>query len=217
MQTTETPVLENSLLQTLSSSELAALARGLEVTTEQQLAVCYLAAHHSVLETKVSFGININHDDLSVEVGMNPETYRRTFNKFRLIINDQHEDEEFTNSEHVYPKIINAHGKFINMPYNEVMEIAKEAFTPEAKEEGQRMKNEFLERNRKGSAKRAKAKKENENAIVFKVNDLYNTLKVVYKNDFKKAEKNAISKVATETGQEISEIKKMWDNFRKNE
>lgn len=192
----------------LSSGEKAALAQGKDLITEPQMAVCYTVAYYANIGSKVYFGANLNHDDLSVDSGMHPETYRRTVNKFGLRFNDQHEDEEFVKSEIVYEKILNHYEKFQKQKIEDILNFAKTAFTPEAREIGQMLKDKFLQDRKKHADKAALKKKQFDESIKFKVQSLYNSLKTKF--DHKKAKKMALDKIAAEMKTDFKEVEKVF-------
>ena len=196
-------------IQTLTRGEKAALASGKEITTDAQLAVCYLIAYDRNLNRITNFGSNVS-DDVAVEIGLNMETFRRTVNKFELIIQDRHQDIEYVKSEHVYEKILKAHEKYADLKYHSILEMAKEAFTPEAKELGLKLKDAHV-----GKLKKyAQIKKTNDKNIQFKLLDLFNALK---KAGIKaeKAKDMAINKISIEFNKTKTEILRVWNISQK--
>ena len=197
------------MLDNLSSGEKTALASGKDILTESQLAVCYLCADARVMEREVSFGSGIG-SDISVECGLNPESFRRTCNKFELILQDRHEDEEFTSSEAIYPKILAAYAKFAEMRRSELLDLAHQAFTEDNKKVGQALKDAHS-----GKLKKyAQVKKQLDEKLKFKLMDVYNGLKRAGING-EKAKEMAISKVCKEDEKERSEVLRIWNLVHK--
>jgi len=197
------------MLDNLSSGEKTALASGKEVLTEEQLAVCYLCADARVMEREVAFGKGIG-SDIGAECGLNPESFRRTCNKFELILQDRHEDEEYTSSEVIYPKILSAYAKFADMNRSDVMDLAHKAFTEDNKKVGLALKEAHS-----GKLKKyAQVKKQLDEKLKFKLMDIYNSLKRAGING-DKAKEMAISKICKEDEKERSEILRIWNLVHK--
>lgn len=193
----------------LTSGEKTALASGKEIISESQLAVCYLCAQAKTMDREVNFGSGIG-SDLAVECGLNPESFRRTCNKFELILQDRHEDEEYTSSEAVYPKILNAYTKFAELRFQDVMSLAAEAFTPENKKIGQELKEAHS-----GKLKKyAQVKKQVDEKIKFSLMDVYNSLKRAGISG-EKAKEMAIGKMCKEHSKDRPEILRIWNLVHK--
>lgn len=192
------------LVREMTSGERAAYQQGKEVTTPEQMAVCYLCAEASVNDRDVRFGPGIG-SDIAMECGMSPETFRRTCNKLALIMQDRHEDDEFTGSEIVYPKIVKYHAAFAEMKRDEVMAQAQLAFNEENRIMGEHFRDAAIAKTQKYS-QQAKAINEQ---LKFKLIDLFNSLKRAGFSP-EKAKTMAISKLATESKKDKSEIQRIW-------
>lgn len=194
----------------MTTGEKTALASGKEIITESQMAACFICAESRVMSKDAQFGLGIG-SDIGVECGMNPESFRRTCNKFELIFQDRHEDEEYTASEAIYPKILLLYEKFINMNRKDVLEIAIESFTEDNKKIGLELKEAHS-----GKLKKyVQLKKNMDEKIRFKLMDLYNGLKSAgVKGD--KAREMAISKICKENEKERTDVLRIWNLIHKS-
>jgi len=193
----------------MTKGEQAALASGKEIITNEQLAVCFLCAQARVEDRSVTFGPGIG-SDVAAECGLNPESFRRTCNKFELILQDRHEDEEYTGQEAIYPKILSAHRAFAEMTSQQILEIAKEAFTDDNRRLGLALKEAHS-----GKLKKyAQMKKQLDEKLKFKLMNLYNSLKRAGFNG-EKAKEMAIEKVCKEDSKERSEVLRIWNLVHK--
>jgi hypothetical protein len=159
-------------IQQITPGERAAYASGKEITTPEQMAVCYLCAEARVLNRDLQFGPGIGND-IALECGMSPETFRRVCNKFELVMTDRHEDEEFTKAEAIYPKILKFHSTFAERPTAEVREMAHSAFTPENRQTGQKLHEAHIEKTKKYAENAKKVDAE----VRFKLIDVFNALR----------------------------------------
>jgi hypothetical protein len=114
----------------LSKRDQSIINRGMLIITKSQLALCYLVAMERINGKVPEFSRKLVHD-YSIECGMNPETFRRTCNKFEGLIEGKEEDEEFTNKEFIYKKIKNAFAEFVEMKEPEIYALAESALTEE--------------------------------------------------------------------------------------
>ena len=181
------------------------MAAGKDIVSREQMAPCYYVAYCNYIGVKPNFGVNVGAE-ISVEVGMNPETYRRTVKKFELIMKDLQDDEEYTNSEHLYEKILKAYDEFVDMKIDEVLALSKYAFTEEAKFIGEQKKENYLN----SQKKYAKNKKVADHKIVFDLKDRFEGLKKMFPVD--RAKKMAIVKTASVHNKNISVIETIWNN-----
>lgn len=192
-------------MKELTSGELVAYSAGKEIVTTPQMAVCYLCAESRVNDRDAKFGPGIG-SDIAMECGLNPETFRRTCNKFELVLKDLHEDPEYTKSEAIYAKITEHYAKFSDMTLDEVYDIAREAFNEDNKQVGLQLKYAHDARLKKYS----EVKKQTDDKAKFALINLYNSLK---RSGFdgEKAKKSAIKKISTEFDKSEQEITRIWN------
>lgn len=192
-------------MRELTPGELVAYSAGKEIITTEQMAVCYLCSESRVNDRDVVFGPGIG-SDIALECGLNPETFRRTCNKFELVFKDLHEDPEYTKSEAIYSKILEHYAKFSDMTLDEVRNIAKEAFNDDNRQIGQQLKYAHDAKLKKYS----EVKKQVDEKAKFALINLYNSLK---KSGFngEKAKKSAIKKISTEFDKSEQEVTRIWN------
>ncbi len=179
-------------VELLSVGEKIAYAKGLEIVSESQMAVCYLAALSRTKGAEIKLGINKNAD-LCIEAGINPETYRRMVNRFEILLEDKTDDEDFKKGEVLYKKVINCYTKFIDMKRDDVIVIAQESLTPENKQKGQELYEASIVKTKKYS----ETKKQVDEKLKFQLISLFNSFKKVG-FDYDKAKSNSIAKVSKE-------------------
>jgi len=195
-------------LEVLTPGERAAYAQGKDIITNEQMAVCYVCAKNRLLDKDTTFkGIG---NDIALEAGMNQETFRRTCNKFELILSDRHDDPEYIKGEVIYAKILKAHEKYSEMSNQELMDLAYGSFTEENRMLGRELKDLADARTKKYSA----AKKIEDGQLKFKLMDLYNAFKKAGYDGID-AKAKAIKKLATETGKDPIEFTKIWNLIHK--
>lgn len=193
-------------IEKLSSGEKIAYIQGKDLLTESQLCICHIAALARVKGINIEdLGIKSNNE-LYVEAGINPETFRRTVNKFELILEDKHQDEEYTKSEHIYPKILNGYNKFIEMKRNDLVKLGQECFTEENRKIGLALKDAHDIKTKKYS----EIKKNVDEKIRFQLINLFNSFKRIG-FDYNKAKSNAISKTSKEFEKDKLEVTRIWN------
>ena len=125
----------------LSSGEKAALARGLDLITEPQMAALYLVAKARLarredksdtyagrMAQKMNRDVDkedfrdVPYGRLADLLDMNPLTVSRTTNKFMLMLKGEEKE-----SEVLYTKVIDAFQRFQSMPDAEVIGLAEDA------------------------------------------------------------------------------------------
>jgi hypothetical protein len=213
----------------LTKGEKAALARGHQIMTEEQLAALYLAAlgkteddtvkYISRIEGMLDFAETdskknpvITMAALADAIGMNSNrTMSRTVNKFRNLIDGVGETE----SETIYPKLMKAYEKFKKMTPDVVANIAAETVQDPAN----RMNRDALEMiNVKNKESRKKAEKLNleRGEAVY---GLFKTLNDKFKgkeNAVEKCVKMAVDSIAGRYGMEPAKVKGAYEFFLKN-
>lgn len=188
----------------LTKRELSILKQGKQLVTEEQFAVCYLTAKCQIKNRTPEFGIY--NKNLAAECGMNPETFRRTVEKFKLVITGKDEDPAETDKEKIYPKIYAAYDKFIELLDETVYDFAEKSFTEENRNLGYEMALEKAEQQDKYAAEYKKRDAEIKNKVTL----LFNSLNSVFK-DATKAKRQAINKVANESNVSIERVLGIWN------
>jgi len=189
---------------TLTKKELCILKQGKQIVTEEQFAVCYMTAKCQLKNRTPEFGIY--NKNLAAECGMNPETFRRTVEKFKLVITGKDEDPSETDKEAIYPKIRIAYNKFIELLDETVYDFAERSFTEENRNIGYEMALEKAEQQDKYAAEYKKRDAEIKNKVTL----LFNSLNSVFK-DATKAKRQAINKVANESNVSVERVLGVWN------
>jgi len=133
----------------LSSGERAAITRGDELITNEQAAVCYLQAKDLTHKIFGSRNGSVKSDKASTQksyeisdmMGLNNVTFLRTVKKFKIILG-----EEEQNGEAMCPKYDELVRSFEDSKVDDVITLAKTAFTDEAKIKGQEFKDQRAEK-----------------------------------------------------------------------
>lgn len=187
----------------MTAGERNAFAQGKEVTTKEQMAVCYLTALWRTQDKDPYYGPGVG-PDTSSECGMRPHTFERTVDKMKLRLQGLDDVSEFTKAQAMYPKVREYTDAFASMPESDVLSIAREAFTPENWSRGSKLRALYEEENREAYAK-SKLKEKNlvENALL-----LYHTFKKIGKTH-EEAVKKASKKMSEETGKSHLEVARL--------
>jgi len=191
----------------LSVGEKVALKAGKDVSTKEQFAVCYLVAKGHIKRLRES-GIS---DNLALESGMKPETYRRAVNKFKLLIEGKQEDEDETAKEQLYVKIINCFEHFKNMSVADLVELGMRSFTEAAHVIGTAYYNKAQERQAASSIRQKEKRSKLENDILSYVFS-YSTAFQKTGQSIHDSRKKAKHLAAKHFEKKISEINKICDS-----
>lgn len=210
----------------LSKGEKAALARDEQIITRPQLAALFLRALGRVDEdpgkylimvdgiepfgerNKESMSFYISIPALADAIGLGSvRTVSRTVRKFYNLLVGEGE----TSGEVLYPKVVEAYNQFKQRTPREIARLASEAI--QNPETSTKHRDEALALAPKAAAERARRKME-QLKIGEKVYSLINSLKKI--DAFRmpgKAERSAISKIASELGLEPGKISLAYDKF----
>lgn len=184
----------------LTKREIGLIKQGKLIVSNEQLAVCYLVAKYSI-NNKIPNFIIKGTTNFSIYSGMNPETYRRCIEKFKLLFLNLDSDEEETRKEMLYPKLINSYNTFNEMKEEDVYNLAHISFTEDNEQIGKFMYEQHLENQSKYTEQAKKKSK----LIIQKVTLLYKSLYSVYK-DSSKSKKQAINKISKELDINVENI-----------
>jgi len=191
---------------TLSNQELSSWKQGKLIISSEQLAVCYLISLYSINGNFPSFKLKSSIEEVFIYCGMNRETFRRTVEKFKILILDQQDDDDIIAKEALYPKIINAYEKFIEMKESEILKIANKSFTEDNNKIGLAIEMNLKENKSKSTENYKKKDKEIKNKSV----DLFNSLNAIFKNS-EKAKRQTINKISKELDVSIERINNIWN------
>jgi hypothetical protein len=217
----------------LTKGEKAALARGLQIMTEPQLAALYLAAlgksEDDVLKyiVKIDGMLDFAEIDsktqkpsitlaaLADSIGLeSTRTMARTVNKFRNLIDGVGETE----SEVIYPKIIKAFDTFRQMKPDEIANIASSSIQDPSYTVNRDAVATAAEKTAKN---RAEAKKKTE-LQGEKVYTLFKAIKTKlagsasYQDPVKSALAMSVKKIAEETGVDPEKVKSSYEAYLKS-
>jgi hypothetical protein len=210
----------------LRPGEKRALAQGLQLITEPQMAVLFLVAKHRLARREdasdtyagrmaqhVSRDLS-NEDFRDVPYGrlsdfldMNPLTVSRTTNKFMLLIKGEEKE-----SEVLYAKIIDAYNMFKEMQEAEVLALAEQALNYSA----DTTKSDAYRETLAGQAAKSKDNKVlRTRKVGMAVKTLYNQLKPKF-GELKSA-RMAVSTVSADMELDQAEVKALAQEFMKTE
>jgi hypothetical protein len=214
----------------LSKGEKAALARGHQIMSEEQLAALYLAAlgkseedvvkYISKIEGMLDFAETdpktqkpkISLAALADAIGLNSNrTMSRTVNKFRNLIDGVGETE----SETIYPKLMKAYEKFMKMTPDVVANIAAET----VQDPTNRVNRDAMEMagsNSKEARKKAEKLSLERGEAVY---TLFKALNARFKgreDAVQKAVKMAVEKIAGQYSMEPDKVKNAYEVYLKN-
>ncbi len=190
----------------LSKGERIALAAGKDVSTKEQFALCYLVAKGHSKKLKSS-GVS---DNLALESGMKPETFRRAVAKFKLILDDKHEDDSETAKEAIYEKILTLYRVFYDLTEEKLLELAKASLTEEAKVQGKMYYDQYLASLTTASAKQKEKRSKLETDIILFVND-YAKMFQSRGQSIHEARKKSKHMAAKKFEKKISEVNRICD------
>ena len=220
---------EEDMQSELTSGEKAAFARDFQILTPEQLAAIYLRAlgkaegettKYIVMIPNIDqFGMNdresgafkITLPAFSDAIGLDSYTTAiRTTKKFVNLLNGITEDS----SEAIYPKLIKAFNRFQGKSPSELAGIAANAIQDPSFTQNRDKAMDVLDR----AAEQRKAKKESDIKTGMKVFSLINSLRSASPlfSDIKKAEKTAITKIASEINQDQEKIKNAYMEYLKS-
>lgn len=220
---------EEDLQSELTSGEKAAFARDFQILTPEQLAAIYLRAlgkyegdtgKYLVMIPGIDqFGMNdrtsgafkITLPAFSDAIGLDSFTTAiRTTKKFVNLLNGITDDS----SEAIYPKLIKAFNRFQGKSPSELAGIAANAIQDPSFTQNRDKAVDALDR----AADQRKARKESELKTGMKVFTLINSLRSASPifSDIKKAQKTAISKIASEINQDQEMIKSSYVEYLKS-
>jgi hypothetical protein len=210
----------------LTRGEKAAFARDFQILTPEQLAAIYLRALGKVegdtgkylvmIQGIDQFG-NMDKDSrafkitlpaFSDAIGLDSYTTAlRTTKKFINLINGIEEDA----SEAIYPKLIKAFDSFQGKSPSEIAGIATNAIQDPSFTQNRDKSLDVLDK----AAEQRKAKKTSDINTGMKVFSLINSLRSASPifSDIKKAQKSAISKIASEINQDPEKIKSSYMEY----
>ena len=210
----------------LTRGEKAAFARDFQILTPEQLAAIYLRALGKVegdtgkylvmIQGMDQFG-NTDKDSrafkitlpaFSDAIGLDSYTTAlRTTKKFINLINGIEEDA----SEAIYPKLIKAFDSFQGKSPSEIAGIATNAIQDPSFTQNRDKSLDVLDK----AAEQRKAKKTSDINTGMKVFSLINSLRSASPifSDIKKAQKSAISKIASEINQDPEKIKSSYMEY----
>jgi hypothetical protein len=210
----------------LTRGEKAAFARDFQILTPEQLAAIYLRALGKVegdtgkylvmIQGIDQFG-NMDKDSrafkitlpaFSDAIGLDSYTTAlRTTKKFINLINGIEEDA----SEAIYPKLIKAFDSFQGKSPSEIAGIATNAIQDPSFTQNRDKSLDVLDK----AAEQRKAKKTSDMNTGMKVFSLINSLRSASPifSDIKKAQKSAISKIASEINQDPEKIKSSYMEY----
>lgn len=189
----------------LSSGEKVAYKKGNLIVSDEQMAVCFLVAKYAINEQVPKFSQKFAHE-LSIECGMNTETFRRCVEKFKILFLGLEEDAEIVAKEQIYKKLKNLYNKYYDLPEKKVYEIAESSFTEDNQKMGLAVQADKAANNDIRTAEY----KQKDKAILNKVSLLYTSLNNIYK-DASKSKRQAISKTAKELDVDIDRVTRIWN------
>lgn len=190
----------------LTRGEKIAIAAGKEVSTKEQFALCYLVAKG---QSKKIRGLGVS-ENFALESGMKPETYRRAVAKFKLIIEDKHEDDTETAKETIYDKILTYYKVFYEMSIDQLLELAKGSFTEDAKLQGKVYYDHHLANATTAAAKQKEKRSKLETDILLYVGD-YAKVFQSRGQSIHEARKKAKHMAAKKFEKKISEVNRICD------
>lgn len=220
---------EDSQERELTSGEKAAFARDFQILTPEQLAAIYLRALGKVegdsgkylvmipgmdlfgVTDKDSRAFKITLPAFSDAIGLDSYTTAiRTTKKFVNLLNGITEDS----SEAIYPKLIKAFDRLQGKSPSEIAGIAANAIQDPSFTQNRDKAMDVLDR----AADLRKAKKQSDIKTGMDVFNLINSLRSASPifSDIKKAQKSAISKIASEINQDPEKIKKSYMEYLKS-
>lgn len=213
----------------LSRGEKAAFARNFQILTPEQLAAIYLRALGKVEGDTGKYLVMINDIDqfgetdkesrafkitlpaFSDAIGLDSYTTAlRTTKKFVNLLNGIEEDP----SEAIYPKLMTAFDRFKDKSPSELAGVASGAIQDPSFTQNRDKSLDALDR----AAQRRKVKKESNISTGMKVFSLINSLRSASPifSDIKKAQKSAISKIASEINQDPQEVESSYKEYLKS-
>lgn len=189
----------------LTGGEKVAYKKGNLIVSDEQMAVCFLVAKYAINEQVPKFSQKFSHD-LSIECGMNAETFRRCVEKFKILFLGLDEDAEIVAKECIYKKLRLLYNKYYELPEKEVFKIAEKSFT----DDNQKMGLAVAENRAANQDIRTAEYKQKDKVILNKVALLYTSLNNIYK-DASKSKRQAISKTALELDVDIDRVTRIWN------
>lgn len=220
---------EEDLQSELTSGEKAAFARDFQILTPEQLAAIYLRALGKVEgdtekylvmipgidqfgnDSSVSGAFKITLPAFSDAIGLDSFTTAiRTTKKFVNLLNGITDDS----SESIYPKLIKAFNKYQGKSPSELAGIAANAIQDSSFTQNRDKAMDALDR----AAEQRKIGKESKLKTGMKVFTLINSLRSASPifSDIKKAQRSAISKIASEINQDQEMIKIAYMEYLKS-
>lgn len=184
----------------LTKGEKAALARGEDLLTDAQAAVCYLYAKDqshkifssgkgSVISDAIS---SAQKNDVADSIGLKSASFTRAVKKMRILLGKEEQGEE-----HLYPKLEKLFTHFEDMKTEEIVDLARSAFTEDAAAKGETYKKQRLDKQA--------AEKKRDAKLVQDVRDVFKGLYNYFVNGKKMSAADARAK-ATEQVQKKFDI-----------
>jgi hypothetical protein len=203
-----TKFLNEAEAEQLTKGERAAIARGEDLLTDAQAAVCYLYAKDlsyklfstgkgSVVSDTVSPSEKM---DVADNMGLKAASFTRAVRKFKIMLGKEEQGEEA-----LYPKLEKLFNHFEDMTTDQLVDLGKSAFTEDAKLKGEDYRQQRLDKQAKEKQRDAK--------LVQDVKDvykgLYNYFVNVKKLSTAESKKKVVDQVAKKfsiTNKEVLEI-----------
>jgi hypothetical protein len=184
----------------LTRGEKAALAQDKDLLTDAQAAVCYLYAKdqsHKIY-AKGGKGAVISDaigtaqkNDVADSIGLKAQSFSRAVKKMRILLGKDEQGEEA-----LYPKLEKLFAHFEDMTTNQVADLAKSAFTEDAKIKGEGYRKQRLDKQA--------AEKKRDAKLVQDVRDVYKGLYTYFVNGKKLSPAEAKAKA-------VDQVQKKFD------